>query len=186
MAGSASPGPDAHFERQRLDYEQTLETYRQLVDIRFKLLAFIPTLTGGAVALLSAADIEPVEQFALSLLGLFVTVGLVVYDQRNTQLHDGAIGRLEYLERDLDLPAYGGDRNPGLFGSRLGPRREMLGVEVRHDPPLWLIYSAAVGAWVFAAITAVTDITRFALLAAVAGGGFMLYALATAGVPRNP
>lgn len=41
------------------DYEQTLQTYRQLVDIRFKLLAFVPAFSGSAVTLLTTAMIPP-------------------------------------------------------------------------------------------------------------------------------
>ena len=39
----------------KLDYEQTCQQIRAFTDIRFKLLAFVPTLTGAAVALLSRA-----------------------------------------------------------------------------------------------------------------------------------
>jgi hypothetical protein len=57
------------------DYEQTLETYRQLVEIRFKLLAFVPTISGGAIALLTQTRIERSEKLVLALLGLLVTLG---------------------------------------------------------------------------------------------------------------
>jgi len=46
----------------RLDYEQTTQFLRTLVDVRFKLLAFVPTLTGAAVGLVGgprpAAELE--------------------------------------------------------------------------------------------------------------------------------
>jgi len=48
---------NAEYERRKLDYEQAVDTYRQLADIRFKLLAFVPTLSGAAVALLSKTDL---------------------------------------------------------------------------------------------------------------------------------
>ena len=38
----------------RLDYEQTLQTYRMLADIRFKLLAFIPVVSGIAITFLTS------------------------------------------------------------------------------------------------------------------------------------
>ncbi|MCL4875709.1 MAG: hypothetical protein KJ064_03585 [Anaerolineae bacterium] len=47
---------------------QTGETYRILADIRFKLLAFVPSLTGVAVALITEQPrTEPV--FVLGLPG---------------------------------------------------------------------------------------------------------------------
>ncbi len=38
-------------ERLRLDYQQTLTYFQALSDVRFKLLAFVPTVSGTAVAL---------------------------------------------------------------------------------------------------------------------------------------
>ena len=43
-------------EKLKFDYEQTHELIRMFTDIRFKLLAFVLTLTGAAVALLSGID----------------------------------------------------------------------------------------------------------------------------------
>jgi hypothetical protein len=37
-------------DRPRLDYEQTTQYLRALIDVRFRLLAFVPTVTGVAVA----------------------------------------------------------------------------------------------------------------------------------------
>jgi hypothetical protein len=172
-------------ETQRLDYQETMATYRQLVDVRFKLLAFVPTLTGAAVALMSATDLPNVEQLALSLLGLFVTLGLVMYDQRNTQLHDGSVGRAEHLEAELQLPKFGSDKRPGLMGSRRGPRRRLFGIPVRHDPGLWLVYASAAGAWVFAAIESVPEISEYALATGVAVAIILFTGMATTRVPAE-
>ena len=38
----------------RLDYEQTTQLLRTLTDIRFKLIAFVPTIAGTAVAFMGA------------------------------------------------------------------------------------------------------------------------------------
>jgi hypothetical protein len=40
-------------EKLKLDDEQTCRQIRAFTDVRFKLVAFVPTLTGAAVALLS-------------------------------------------------------------------------------------------------------------------------------------
>ena len=72
-------------EKLKLDYEQTHQLIRVFTDIRFKLLAFVPTLTGAAVALLSNVD-NRATTFTVGLLGLFVTLGIVFYEMRNTVL----------------------------------------------------------------------------------------------------
>jgi hypothetical protein len=38
----------------RLDYEQTTELMRTLTDIRFKLLAFVPTIAGASVGFMGS------------------------------------------------------------------------------------------------------------------------------------
>jgi len=80
------------------DYGHALDIYRQLAEIRFKLLAFVPTLSGAAVALLTEATIDRWEKVSLASLGFLVTLGIVIYDQRNTQFYNGAISRAQYIE----------------------------------------------------------------------------------------
>lgn len=91
--------------RLTLEYAQVNENFRTLSDIRFKLLAFVPTLAGAAVFLLSRfldvqAD-EPSEYavfWEIALLGFLATLGITLYDQRNTQLYDQLIVRASFLE----------------------------------------------------------------------------------------
>lgn len=161
---------DTATDRLRLDYEQTLETYRQLAEIRFKLLAFVPTLSAIAVTLLTNADLDGTEKGALGGVGFLVTLGIVLYDQRNTQFYNGAISRAQLLEDKLNLDRFETDDHRGLFGSRDDhPRRRFLALPVRHDLGLALIYSAVLGAWVFGAVLGGTDSTSAAV---AAGGGF--------------
>lgn len=146
---------DAELEKRRVDYEQALETYRQLADIRFKLLAFVPALSGAAVTLITKANIDRWEKGALAGLGFFVTLGIVLYDQRNSQFYNGAITRAQRLEEKLELDRFGGDKHRGLFGSRKDhPTRHVLGLPVGHDLGLALVYSPVLGAWVFAMVRA--------------------------------
>jgi hypothetical protein len=151
------------------DYGHTLETYRQLAEIRFKLLALVPAVSGAAVALLTKAAIDSWEKVALACVGLLVTLGIVLYDQRNTQFYNGAIGRAQHLEAELELDAFEGDEHPGLFGSRDDhAERRMLLLPVRHGLGLALVYSPVLGAWVFAAVQGGGGPTWAAL---VAGAG---------------
>lgn len=134
------------------DYEQTVQVYRQLAEIRFKLLAFVPTLSGAAVALLtSASGVRPIVRSALALLGFVATLAILIYDQRNTAFYNAAIGRAKHLERRLGLDVFENDKNPGLFGSRGTVRaRRIFGIRVQHDLGLALIYASALGTWAFA------------------------------------
>jgi hypothetical protein len=90
-------------ERALSDSEQTCQQIRTLTDVRFKLLAFVPTLTGVAVALLDKSVTAQIA-LAVSLLGLFVTFGIVIYDLRNTTIYDASIHRAKWLEVKLGLP----------------------------------------------------------------------------------
>jgi hypothetical protein len=156
-------------EIAKLDYEQTMETYRQLVDIRFKLLAFIPTLTAVAVSVLSSANIQPSGRAALSVAGFLATVGVLLYELRNTQFHDGAYGRLRHLEKQLGMRRFGTDTHYGLFGSRLDQtHRTFFSLPAKHDPGLWIVYSSALAAWTFAAFDAVDRSSGISVVAAVA------------------
>jgi hypothetical protein len=155
-------------DRLELDYTETLATHRQLAEIRFKLLAFVPTLSGIFVGLLTSARLDGWEQVGLAALGFVVTVGIVLYDRRNTQFYNGAISRAQHLEQQLELDKFEGDENVGLFGSRKDHRkRRLFGLPVRHDLGLDLIYGAVLGAWVFAAVAA-ADNAGLALSAGLA------------------
>jgi len=139
-------------ESVRLDYQQTLLTYRMLADIRFTLLAFIPVISGIAITLLSR-DVDtllyhPQITLVISVLGFVVTLGLAIYDQRNSQFHDVAIGRAQFLEEVLEFPFRKGNR--GHMNQRgEAPRRLFNLAEMWHDRGLALIYGAVLGAWWF-------------------------------------
>jgi hypothetical protein len=55
---SRAKSDTAEIDRLKVDYEQTLATYRMLADIRFKLLAFVPTISGAVIALLSSKTVQ--------------------------------------------------------------------------------------------------------------------------------
>jgi hypothetical protein len=133
------------------DYEQTNQNFRMLVDIRFKLLAFIPLLAGGALTIVSQTSVTAELALVTGALGLFATVGIVVYELRNTEFHDAAVHRAKWLERKLLMPlATKGRAGGGLFMER--PRRTQRlfrAVEIWHDRGLSIVYGAAVGAWFY-------------------------------------
>ena len=128
----------------RLDYEQTTQFLRTLVDVRFKLLAFVPTITGAAVGLLG----EPrpaTELIGIALLGLVATLGIFVYELRNAQLYDAMVQRAKELERLLELPTVQGLQGAGgVLAMR--PARWFA-----HDRGWALVYSAAIAGWSYLA-----------------------------------
>src|SRR5689334_1178958 len=89
-------------DRLRLDYEQTTQLMRTLADIRFRLLAFVPTVAGATVALFSRPR-SAAELLAIGLLGLFATIGILLYELRNSQILDAVVHRATALERRLEL-----------------------------------------------------------------------------------
>jgi hypothetical protein len=137
---SELPGPDR--ERLKMDYEQTMAAWRMLVDLRFRLLAFVPSITGVVVALAGRSpSATSALVAALSLTALF---GIIIYDLRNTQFHDAAIHRAKALERSLGLARLS-DKGTGggLMSERPRERYRLAGVQVWHDRGLFIVYSAS-------------------------------------------
>jgi hypothetical protein len=137
-------------DRRKLDYEQSVAIYQQFADTRFKLLAFVPALSGAAIALLARASVQRWEKAGVAVLGFFLTLGVIIYDQRNTQFYNGSISRAQYLEKQLELEKFGGDEHAGLFGSRKDHvTRYFLGLPIGHGLGLAFVYSPLLGAWTF-------------------------------------
>jgi len=140
----ASTNPE---ELLRLDYGQTTELLRTLTDVRFKLLAIVPTISGAAVAFLSRGRTAG-ELLAVGLLGLAATLGVVLYEVRNTQLYDYAIRRAKELEKRLgEISIYDGSTG-GLFTERPGRDVRVFGLALAgHDRGLAIVYGAALAGW---------------------------------------
>ena len=134
----------------RLDYDQTVDFLRGLTDVRFKLLAFVPTISGAAIGLLGHGR-SAAELLSVGLLGLVATLGVVLYELRNTQLCDYAILRAKGLEARLGLsPVFGGAAAGGLFTERPGHDIQFFGfAAVGYDRALALVYGAAIGGWCY-------------------------------------
>jgi hypothetical protein len=163
----ASPTRETGPDRLVVDYEQTVGVIEQLTDVRFKLVAFVPALTGAAVALLGSLDVDALTRAALAAGGLGFTLGIVLYDLRNSQLYNSAIGRAQHLEEALEFRKFGCDHHVGVFGSRKDTDRRMeeshrlnvfsllIGdLRLRHGPALSLVYSAVFGVWVWVLLDA--------------------------------
>jgi hypothetical protein len=134
----------------RLDYEQTTNLLRTLTDTRFKLLAFVPTIAGAAVGLFGHP--RPAgELLAIGSLGLTATVGLLLYELRNTQIYGYAIARAQALERRMGLESpFDASPGGGLFADRPPTTLHLFGaLRVEHRRALALVYGAATAGWVY-------------------------------------
>jgi hypothetical protein len=127
-------------ELLRLEYESASRLLGGFTEIRFKLLALVPSLTGAVVALISPGR-GGVEILAIGALGLTATSGVLAYELRNGELRRRATERVIQLESKLFSggPLLGEGRTPKLFG--LFPASHRLGVG--------LVYGAALGGWVY-------------------------------------
>jgi hypothetical protein len=142
MSDGEEPGLN-RTERLKLDYGQTTDLLRTLTDVRFKLLALVPTLSGAAIALLGHPS-SPVQLLALGFLGLTATVGVLLYELRNSQLYDYATHRAQQIEEALGLVSFGTAATGGLFTEEPDRAFRLLGIRtVNRDRGLALVYSAA-------------------------------------------
>jgi hypothetical protein len=135
-------------DRLRLDYEQTAAMYRTLTDIRFRLIALVPTLTAAGVVVLAAS--KPQVKLAGGLLGGTATFGVILYDLRNTHLYDAMQQRLRALEAMIGFPetVVGSvHKIGGAFLRRPDRSIRYFGVLAAHDYGLGIIYSAAMAGW---------------------------------------
>jgi hypothetical protein len=190
------------------DYEQLNENIRFLADVRFKLLALVPIVGGVAVFILAqqvglqAGDVPGVPShlrlavvIGFSLLGFSATLGITLYDQRNSELYNALIHRAQYLEKKFGLfPAPGGIRRcpdntrilkGGQFAERPQKNRRII-FRAGHDLGLALIYGPLLGAWLFPISYAVASwspdtqpdaLTASLVLALIAATGFFVWLL---------
>jgi tetratricopeptide (TPR) repeat protein len=88
------------FLAAQLDYQVTQDLVKMLTDIRFKLLGFLTSLSGGAAAVVSTqtGSLSASTMFLIGLLGFFLTLGVILYDIRNSDLYNACIHRAKILE----------------------------------------------------------------------------------------
>jgi hypothetical protein len=162
MASISGRNIDDH-QQIVLEYEQINENFRLLADVRFKLLALIPILGGAAVFVLAHIGFQTgmtvVESIPtlivvafISGFGFFTTLGITIYDQRNSELYNALIHRAKYLESAFGSPsAPGGIKKlsvGGQFRERPGQNRRLI-FKAGHDLGLTLIYGPLLGSWFF-------------------------------------
>ncbi len=154
------------FETLKLEYKEVHAYWRTLTDIRFKLLAFVPTVAGLGVTFIPKTT-EPLEAFAVGLLGFIATLGITFYDQRNSQLYDAAINTAAVLEETMNC---GGE----IFCLRPGRGRKFFGILMWHDRALAMVYASALGAWLFIIISSILQLIFWPFDVYIESGTFSL------------
>jgi hypothetical protein len=149
MASEEEPSLSRN-ERLQIDYHETTDLLRTLTDVRFKLLALVPTLSGIAIAALGRPS-SVAELIGVGLLGLTATLGLLLFELRNSQLSDYGTRRAETIEAELGLLSIRGGSGPGgLFRERPGRTLRLFGLTpIDRDRGLILVYSAALAGWTY-------------------------------------
>jgi hypothetical protein len=201
LVGDASKGDDLSRITLAQDYEATFKIILLLSDVRFRLLALVPLIAGGAVALLTKTS-DQMTALAVGAVGLAANVGILLYELRNSQLYNAAMHRAKHLEASA-RPALTLTRRPirrcqpglepsvvlwpqagGVINERTYVPRQcergfrLFGLlTVKHDRGLALVYSAALGAWAYLIVHAILvlswqDTHLTGLLAVIPAVGF--------------
>jgi hypothetical protein len=127
-------------DRQQLEYEQVARILGALDETRFRLLAFVPTIAGAAVGLISGRP-PAVDLLAIGLLGLSATMGILVYELRNSQSARDLSAHAGSLERALQFDG------PVLAQNVAGRTRLFGLIGLSRGRGLALVYSAALAGW---------------------------------------
>jgi hypothetical protein len=148
-----APGADSGVDnRDRVQillavYAEVCDGWRCLTDVRFKLLGLVPVVSLTAItAILSRAEggnaaLQSGEVTALTLFGFLATVGVRLYDLRNTELYNDLVGRGRQIEGELGI-------HTGHFRGR--PKSHGW---IEHDRAIALIYGVSMIGWILAGIS---------------------------------
>jgi hypothetical protein len=163
-------------DKLQLDYENTIGQFEMLADIRFKLLALLPTVTGVAIALLGK-ERDNQTALAVGTLGLLTSFGITLYEIRNSQLYDSLVHRARGLERLLGLVVLSkGNATGGMFSERPERELKLFGkIQVWHKLALAVVYGTVLGSWCYLVIASLFSLMGYpsdlgaALIAALLG-----------------
>ncbi|MEN0046548.1 MAG: hypothetical protein AAF806_05795 [Bacteroidota bacterium] len=111
------------------------------MDIRFKLLGFVPAISVTLIySVLSAEKLGKWEVTFVGVVGFLITLAIKIYDQRNSELHDQLISRGRKIEEEMGV-------DNGVFMGRRKPSKRFLGIPVRHGI-INLIYWTCLLMWI--------------------------------------
>ncbi|MBV9337680.1 MAG: hypothetical protein JO262_15545 [Solirubrobacterales bacterium] len=156
-------------DRLRLDFEQTTGQISALMDVRFRLLGIVPTVAAAAVGI-AGAHPSTGGLIGVGLLGLAATVGILLYELRNTETLAAALCDARDLARLLELRASSGRNQPAGVIRPSGRRHRLFRtLDVGQDQALGLVYGAALGGWSYLLIWGVLHGLHVSGARAIAG-----------------
>jgi hypothetical protein len=122
-------------------YDTVNTDWLGLSEVRFKLLGLLPSVSLLLIVALMSSDgpakgLAPELKVFIALLGLMVTLGLIIYERRNSELYDDLVSRGRKLEAELGVET-------GVFRGRL----KSTGI-ISHGTGTALIYGPCVAAWI--------------------------------------
>lgn len=133
-------------------YEQVSANWRQLTEVRFHLLAIVPTVSILLIATVlseegPAKGLSVFGRVAIAAFGFLVTVGLLIYDLRNSQFYNDLISRGRKIEEELGV-------DTAIFAGRLKPKPSWPWIQ--HSLATGVIYGSSLVAWIGAAVMLIT------------------------------
>ena len=140
-------GSDKKFELLKEVYKEASSNYKNLTDIRFKLLGLVPAVSVLAWIQLykdiqTDSIIGLILGLVLSLIAIRITYGIRTYDKRNDELYNDLISRGRRAEYELGI-------NTGIFKGRLeASNTDMFNKKINHGRALDLIYSSVFIGWI--------------------------------------
>lgn len=129
-------------------YSEVNSNFRHLSDVRFKLLGFVPAVSiivwAELLGKIPATDfLMSISGLLIGILGLRVTHGIRIYDQRNDQLYDDLISRGRKIEEEWGI-------HTGIFKGRIkSNKKDVFSKAINHGRGLSLIYKSIYVGWVF-------------------------------------
>jgi hypothetical protein len=126
------------------EYNQVVAQFRALMDIRFKLLAYLPLGTVAAVFLSKEGQLA--SEPAIAVFAFLATLCIATYNKRNDQHYDELVARAAELERDNLGLAH------GSFAQRPASWLKYGWITVEHRWPIGLLYASSAALWAFIAV----------------------------------
>lgn len=90
-----------HYEFYIKIYEKLTDNVKQLEDVRFKLLAIVPSVTAIGIKELYAVKTEGGVKVFFALLGIVITSAIFIYELRNRQVLKALNKRKTIMEKTL-------------------------------------------------------------------------------------
>jgi len=130
-------------------YKQVCDTWRDVSDLRFKLLGLLPIGTVAAlIGLLSTDKLSPAIKVAFGVGGLLITIGLCIYEKNNDTNRKRLFERGRRIEFELGIKEgvfmKGGQHVHDEAVNNAQTRSKL----VSNDAALFIIYGTCLLAWV--------------------------------------